>query len=216
MKYQQLIYGMIGIFVYVGVEVTIDNNFGALLKTPGYLTDLGLDESKISKYVSLYWGSLMIGRWTGAISVFNLSATSRKIATFIVPFIAFAVVIFANKANGTDISDLLSYAVYIAIAIAAFLFGQEKPVKTLLTVAILASVFMFTGVLTHGIISVYSFMAGGLCCSVMWPCIFSLGVGGLALSFRRCRAPWAMYIPLVCTILISLQDCALHSWLSWR
>ncbi|MFX5521742.1 hypothetical protein ABTD78_20995, partial [Acinetobacter baumannii] len=38
MKYQQLIYGMIGIFVYVGVEVTIDNNFGALLKTRGYLT----------------------------------------------------------------------------------------------------------------------------------------------------------------------------------
>ena len=22
-------------------------------------------------------------------------------------------------------------------------------------------------------------MAGGLCCSIMWPCIFSLGVGGL-------------------------------------
>ncbi len=52
MKYQQLIYGMIGIFVYVGVEVTIDNNFGALLKTPGYLTEAGLDESKISKYIS--------------------------------------------------------------------------------------------------------------------------------------------------------------------
>jgi fucose permease len=31
MKYPQLIYGMLGIFVYVGVEVTIDNNFGALL-----------------------------------------------------------------------------------------------------------------------------------------------------------------------------------------
>lgn len=28
MKYPQLIYGMLGIFVYVGVEVTIDNNFG--------------------------------------------------------------------------------------------------------------------------------------------------------------------------------------------
>ena len=72
MRYPQLIYGMIGIFLYVGVEVTIDNNFGALLKTPGYLTDLGLDESKISKYVTIYWGSLMIGRWTGAIGVFNL------------------------------------------------------------------------------------------------------------------------------------------------
>ena len=38
MKYPQLIFGMIGIFVYVGVEVTIDNNFGALLKTKNYLT----------------------------------------------------------------------------------------------------------------------------------------------------------------------------------
>ncbi|MDE3250529.1 MAG: MFS transporter, partial [Bacteroidota bacterium] len=99
--------------------------------------------------------------------------------TFIVPFVAFAVVILANKANGTDITDLLSYAGFIAIAIAAFLFGQEKPVKTLLTVAVLATAFMLTGVMTKGIISVYSFMAGGLCCSVMWPCIFSLGVAGL-------------------------------------
>jgi FHS family L-fucose permease-like MFS transporter len=66
---------MIGIFLYVGVEVTIDNNFGALLKTPGYLTSNGLDANEISKYVSLYWGSLMIGRWTGAIGVFDLSTT---------------------------------------------------------------------------------------------------------------------------------------------
>jgi len=36
-----------------------------------------------------------------------------------------------------------------------------------------------TGVFTTGILSVYSFMAGGLFCSVMWPCFFSLSVGGL-------------------------------------
>jgi FHS family L-fucose permease-like MFS transporter len=179
MKYQQLIFGMIGIFVYVGVEVTIDNNFGALLKTPGYLTDAGLDESMISKYVSLYWGSLMIGRWTGAISVFNLSASMKKLMMVVVPFVAFGVVLGVSKIYGNDISDLFGYAVCIAIAIAAFLYGQEKPVKTLFAVALLATAAMLTGVLTKGIVSVYAFMAGGLCCSVMWPCIFSLGVGGL-------------------------------------
>lgn len=179
MKYQQLVYGMIGIFVYVGVEVTIDNNFGALLKTPGYIADLGLDESKISKYVSLYWGSLMIGRWTGAISVFNLKGMARKVMMVIVPFVAFAIVLGVSKIYGNDITDLFGYAVWIAIAIAAFFYGQEKPVKTLLTVASLATVAMLVGVFTNGIISVYAFMAGGLCCSVMWPCIFSLGVGGL-------------------------------------
>jgi FHS family L-fucose permease-like MFS transporter len=179
MKYPQLIYGMLGIFVYVGVEVTIDNNFGALLKTPGYLTDAGLDESKIAKYISLYWGSLMIGRWTGAISVFNLSKTGKIIATIIVPFVAFAIILGVNRWYGKDVSDLYGYSICVIILIVAFFYGQEKPVKTLLTVSILATISMLIGVFTEGIVSVYAFMAGGLFCSVMWPCIFSLGVGGL-------------------------------------
>jgi MFS transporter, FHS family, L-fucose permease len=179
MKYPQLIYGMLGIFVYVGVEVTIDNNFGALLKQPGYFNETGLNESEISQYISLYWGSLMIGRWTGAISVFNLSPNAKRIATIIVPFIAFAVVLGANWVHGSDVTNLLPYAVVIAIAIAAFFFGQEKPVKTLLTLSILATLAMLIGSFTTGIVSVYAFISGGLCCSIMWPCIFSLGVGGL-------------------------------------
>lgn len=179
MQYQQLVYGMIGIFIYVGVEVTIDNNFGALLKTPGYLTDTGLDESKISQYISLYWGSLMIGRWTGAISVFNLKGAMKKIMMVIVPFIAFGVVLSVNHLKGNDVSDLYTYAIAILVAIAAMFYGQEKPVKTLLTVSVLATIAMLIGVCTSGIVSVYAFMSGGLFCSVMWPCIFALGVGGL-------------------------------------
>jgi FHS family L-fucose permease-like MFS transporter len=179
MKYPQLIFGMLGIFVYVGVEVTIDNNFGALLKTPGYMTELGMDESEISHYVSLYWGSLMIGRWTGAVSVFNLKGTAKIIARIVVPFVAFAVVLFVNSLYGSDVSDVYAYAICVAIAIAAFFYGQEKPVKTLVTVAVLAAVSMLIGVATKGLVSVYAFMAGGLFCSVMWPCIFALGVAGL-------------------------------------
>jgi FHS family L-fucose permease-like MFS transporter len=179
MKYPQLIYGMLGIFVYVGVEVTIDNNFGALLKTPGYFNETGLDESEISQYISLYWGSLMIGRWTGAISVFNLSKSAKKIATVIVPFVAFGVILGVNVLYGNEVGNLLPYAVCIAIAVAAFFYGEEKPVKTLLTLSILATIAMLIGVFTTGLVSVFAFIAGGLCCSIMWPCIFSLGVGGL-------------------------------------
>ena len=179
MKYPQLILGMIGIFLYVGVEVTIDNNFGALLKTPGYLTETGLLDKDISKYITLYWGSLMIGRWTGAISVFNLSETGRKIATVIVPFVAFAFVLFINHTYGNNIENLIPYAGWVAVAVFAFFFGQQKPVKTLLTVALLATVAMLIGVFSHGIFSVYALMAGGLFCAVMWPSIFALGVAGL-------------------------------------
>ena len=95
------------------------------------------------------------------------------------PFVAFGFVLFVNHLYGNSIDNLLGYAVWVAIAIAAFFFGQQKPVKTLVTVALLATVAMLIGVFSHGIFSVYAFMAGGLFCSVMWPSIFALAVAGL-------------------------------------
>src|SRR6202012_1611189 len=65
MQYPQLIYGMIAIFTYVGAEVTIQSNMGSLLKTPEFG---GLTTNESTPFISLYWGSLMIGRWTGAIA----------------------------------------------------------------------------------------------------------------------------------------------------
>ena len=86
---------------------------------------------------------------------------------------------FYTTVNGNTVTELFPYALCIAIAIAAFFFGQEKPVKTLLTLSLLATVAMLIGVFTSGIVSVFAIISGGLCCSIMWPCIFSLGVGGL-------------------------------------
>jgi len=176
MKYPQLILGMLAIFVYVGVEVTIQSNMGALLKTPEFGS---IDESHNSRFISLYWGSLMIGRWTGAISVFNLSKSLKKILTVIVPIVAFAIVLTVNVARGNDVSDLYYYIICVAFLIAGIFFGQEKPVKTLMTLSLLAVVAMVVGMLTTGIVATYAFMSGGLFCSIMWPCIFSLAVAGL-------------------------------------
>jgi MFS transporter, FHS family, L-fucose permease len=121
----------------------------------------------------------MIGRWIGAISVFQLSRIPKLIATIVVPFVAFGIILYANSLKGTDISDLYNYAIVIVIGIAAFLMAQEKPVKTMVIVCILAIVSMLIGVFTTGLVSVYAFISGGLFCSVMWPCIFALSVTGL-------------------------------------
>jgi MFS transporter, FHS family, L-fucose permease len=176
MKYPQLILGMLAIFVYVGVEVTIQSNMGALLKTEAFGS---IDDAHNSRFISLYWGSLMIGRWTGAISVFNLKKSTKQLLTFIVPFIAFGIVLLVNWGRGNDVSDLYLYAVCILILIAGIFYGQEKPVKTLLTLAILAAIAMVIGMITKGQLATYAFMSGGLFCSIMWPCIFSLAVAGL-------------------------------------
>jgi FHS family L-fucose permease-like MFS transporter len=176
MKYPQLILGMLAIFVYVGVEVTIASNMGALLKT----SDFGnISDAHNSSFISLYWGSLMIGRWTGAISVFNFKKQTRLILSVVVPLVAFALILGVNQLRGNDISDLYYYVVCIAIMIAGTLYGQEKPVKTLLVFSLLAAVAMIIGMLTRGQVATYSFISGGLFCSVMWPCIFALAVAGL-------------------------------------
>src|SRR6476646_1534913 len=93
MKYPQLVLGMLGIFVYVGVEVTIVSNFSELLKQPAFGS---IQSSQAAPYISMYWGSLMIGRWTGAIPVFNFSKSTKQILMFIVPLVAFGIVIGVN------------------------------------------------------------------------------------------------------------------------
>src|SRR5690554_7226908 len=77
MQYPQLVLGMLAIFVYVGVEVAIGSNLGELLQTPEFG---GMEVSETAKYISMYWGSLMIGRWAGAISVFNLKGNKKTLA----------------------------------------------------------------------------------------------------------------------------------------
>ncbi|HYK77343.1 MAG TPA: MFS transporter [Daejeonella sp.] len=176
MKYPQLVFGMIAIFVYVGVEVTIQSNMGALLKTEDFG---GLNESQISHYISLYWGSLMIGRWTSAITVFNVKKATRNLLTIVVPFIAFAVVLGANYFSGNKIDDLFVYAICIVVLIAANFWAQEKPAKLLLILGILGVVAMLIGLSTTGKVGLFAFISGGLVCSVMWPCIFALAISGL-------------------------------------
>src|SRR5438874_8875505 len=88
MKYPQLVLGMLGIFVYVGVEVTIVSNFSELLKQPDFG---GYQSSQVAPFISMYWGSLMIGRWTGAISAFDFKQNTKQIMMFVVPLVAFGI-----------------------------------------------------------------------------------------------------------------------------
>ncbi|RPD42453.1 MFS transporter [Chitinophaga barathri] len=179
MKYPQLIMGMIAIFVYVGVEVSTSSNLGELLKKPGFLTPEGLHESEISPYIAIFWGGLMIGRWTGAISVFNVTKTTRQILSVIVPFVAYGVILGVNALKGNDITKLYPFAICIVIQIIGFFYGQDKPAKTLLTFGIMGVVAMVIGLFTTGPVALFAFISGGLFCSVMWPCIFSLSIAGL-------------------------------------
>src|SRR5687767_535150 len=127
----------------------------------------------------MYWGSLMIGRWTGAISAFNLSKSTKLILQFIVPLIAFGILVGIIYLSDYDVRPLFYYIVCVLIQIAAFFISKDKPARTLLIFSTLGVVAMLIGLMTTGNIAIYAFLSGGLVCSIMWPAIFSLSVAGL-------------------------------------
>lgn len=176
MRYPQLVLGMLALFTYVGVEVTIQSNLAELLGTPAFGEITG---AAIAPYISMYWGSMMIGRWAGAISVFNPSNSLRKILLIIVPYIAFGVVLFVNYISGQDVTPLYAYAAVVAIQIVGFFLGQDKPAKTLMIFGVFGMIAMLIGLFSTGTVAIYAFMSGGLFCSIMWPAIFALGITGL-------------------------------------
>ena len=177
MHYPQLIYGMIAIFTYVGVEVTLQSNLGSLLKTPEFG---GYSTNQIAPFISLYWGSLMIGRWTGAIGAFKLQKATKYILTILVPYIAFGVVLLVNnKLSGQDVSDLYIYSIPVAVLIVGFFIGAQKPVRTLTIFGLLGAATVILGLFTAGKVGLFAIISGGLCCSIMWPSIFSLAISGL-------------------------------------
>ncbi|HLP55291.1 MAG TPA: hypothetical protein VK151_09695 [Fluviicola sp.] len=176
MQYPQLTLGMLAIFVYVGVEVAIGSNLSELLKQPAFG---GYESSETTPFVSMFWGSLMIGRWAGSINAFKLSNQTKMILRFIVPLVAFGVVLGFVKLNGYNVDPLYWYIVCVLLQIIAFYLTKDKPALTLTVFGVLGIAATLIGLATTGIISIYAFLSAGLFCSIMWPCIFSLSLAGL-------------------------------------
>ncbi len=177
LDYPQLYLGMLAIFIYVGTEVTIISNLPALLKTREFGSIL---EGAIPPFIALYWGSLMIGRWNGGVNVFNTSNLINTVLKFIVPALAFGVIIGANIFAGHDVSTFYIYPIWILIFIAVSFVGGKNAGKTLMLFGLSGLLMMFFGlVCPDKDIAKFFFISGGLFASIMWPSIFDLAIAGL-------------------------------------
>ncbi|MBK0368938.1 MFS transporter [Flavobacterium agrisoli] len=174
LQYPQLIMGMIAIFLYVGVEVSTASNLPAYMESKlGFLT------KDVAPYISLYWASLMIGRWTGAVEAFTNDLSLQKILRFIAPYLAFGIFLAVNAIANHDLTPFYIYGLIILVLIAADMASKGNPARMLLIFSFCGIVALLIGMFTTGIVSVYAFTSVGLFCSTLWPCIFTLAVSGL-------------------------------------
>jgi MFS transporter, FHS family, L-fucose permease len=135
-KHPNLVFGAIGIFVYVGGEVAIGSSIANYLALPsigGFASSIADPAARYhaalgqaARYISLYWLGAMIGRFAG-------SAILQKV----------------------------------------------KPGKLLALFAVMAALLVSISVLTSGHVAMWSILAVGLFNSVMFPCIFTMGIAEL-------------------------------------
>lgn len=174
LKYPQLVLGMIAIFLYVGVEVSTVSNL------PDYMQkELGYSITGVAPFVSLYWASMMIGRWGGAAEAFGLDKSKTLMLKFVAPYLAFAVFLLVNLIAGHDLKPFYLYAVIILVMIIASIWTEGNPAKMLLTFSLIGIIALLIGMNTKGLISVYALTSVGLFCSTLWPCIFAIAINGL-------------------------------------
>ncbi|MCJ8293894.1 MAG: sugar MFS transporter [Colwellia sp.] len=70
-QYRHLVLGAVGIFVYVGAEVSIGSFLVSFFADPNIA---GLEESQAAKYIAYYWGGAMVGRFIGAAVMQKIAA----------------------------------------------------------------------------------------------------------------------------------------------
>jgi FHS family L-fucose permease-like MFS transporter len=137
-KHPNLLFGAVGIFVYVGGEVAIGSsiaNYLALDNIGGFVSSATISDpatryltalAPAARYISLYWGGAMVGRFIG-------SALLQKI----------------------------------------------KPSRLLAFAAIMAGLLVTISVLASGPVAMWTILAVGMFNSIMFPCIFTMGIAEL-------------------------------------
>lgn len=65
-QYRHLVLGSIGLFVYVGAEVSVGSFLVNFLSDPNVA---GLAEAEAAHYVAYFWGGAMVGRFIGAVAM---------------------------------------------------------------------------------------------------------------------------------------------------
>ncbi|MGA3171507.1 MAG: sugar MFS transporter [Chthoniobacteraceae bacterium] len=173
LKYPHVLLGILAIFMYVGGEVSVGSTIINFLKQPSIA---GLDTATASRYVSVYWGGLLIGRFMGAVELSDLRGSNKRFLLAGIPILA-AVVLYA--ADGPAI--LRSYGLLLVLCWLLFQFGRSQAARTLALFALAVVALLATAILAGGKVAMWCVLGVGLFTSIGWSNTFSLAIEGVGI-----------------------------------
>ncbi len=198
LKYPHVILGILAIFMYVGGEVSVGSAIINFLKQPSVA---GLTELQASKFVSLYWGGLLIGRFMGAVELSEMKRVNKQVFLIAIPLMAYLLLWIAQSApldslKGGDTSQLLTiwkdrfvanwdifknYLPFVGLCWLLFQFGKSLAGRTLFIFSSAVVCLLVTAILVGGKAAMWCVVAVGLFTSIGWSNTFSLAIEGVGI-----------------------------------
>jgi MFS transporter, FHS family, L-fucose permease len=196
-RHPNLIFGAIGIFVYVGAEVSIGSFLVNYFNQPEIG---GLTEKVAASFVAFYWGGAMLGRFVG--SNFLGGAKAKYMGLVTATSIALILLSYPIESHmppgyqpgvpnltwlawlvvaGRPLFTLVAIAAAM-IALVAMLRGGTATANTGVLLGICAistSALVAISMITSGQFAMWSIILVGFFNSIMFPSIFTLGVAEL-------------------------------------
>jgi len=195
LKYPHVVLGIIAIFMYVGGEVSVGST---IINFLGQENVAGLPAVEASKYVAIYWGGLMIGRFMGAVELSEMKAARKQLFLVVIPLLACLLLWLAKSApldamrGGSD-SPVFAlwrdqfvtnwavfkmYLPFIGLCWLLFQFRHARAGRTLLIFSATVVALLLTAILVGGTVAMWCVVAVGLFSSIGWSNTFSLALEG--------------------------------------
>jgi len=92
-QFRHLILGAVGIFVYVGAEVSIGSFLVSFFAEPSIAS---LAEVDAAKYIAYYWGGAMVGRFIGAAAMQKINAGKALCFCAVMAMLLILVAVFSS------------------------------------------------------------------------------------------------------------------------
>ena len=171
-KHPHVLLGALGIFFYVGAEVGTGGLILNYLKT----TQL-MEPAVAGKYVAIYWGGAMIGRFFGSIMLSNITDKVKKYSYA-------AVVLLLALVSGSFVTDWSWNIglIFMIVAVGNFILmqlGKGNAGRSLAVFALVAATLAIVTSFTSGSIALWAVVSIGMFNSIMFPNIFTLAVKDL-------------------------------------
>jgi FHS family L-fucose permease-like MFS transporter len=196
LRHPHVVLGIAAIFMYVGGEVSVGSS---IINFLGQKTVAGLDAAAASKYVSLYWGGLLIGRFMGAVEMSELKPANKRSLLVVIPLLAYLLLWVALSApmdalHGAALKPVFTlwherfvqnwavfknYLPFVALCWLLFQFGRGRAGRTLAIFSLTVVALLLTAMLAGGRVAMGCVVAIGLFTSIGWSNIFSLAIEGL-------------------------------------